>query len=50
MLAYLVLEFDLEPFPEDRQPQWIEFGGISLLKEDTIVAMKKRNRTEVKIA
>lgn len=46
MLAYMVLEFDLEPFPEDKQPQWIEFGGISLLKEDTYVVMKKRNRMD----
>lgn len=42
MLAYLVLNFEIEPFPEDRQPQWIEFGGVSLLKEDTYVTMKKR--------
>ena len=41
MLAYLVLNFEIEPFPQDRQPQWIEFGGVSLLKEDTYVAMKK---------
>jgi hypothetical protein len=44
MLAYLVLEFDMKPFPEDRQPQWIEFGGVSLLKEDTYVTMRKRDR------
>lgn len=44
MLAYLVLEFDLKPFPEDRQPEWIEFGGVSLLKDDTYVTMKKRAR------
>lgn len=43
MLAYLVLEFDMEPFPEDRQPQWMEFGGVSLLMDDTYVKMKKRN-------
>ena len=42
MLAYLVLNFEIEPFHEDRQPQWIEFGGVSLLKEDTYVTMKKR--------
>ena len=46
MLAYLVLNFEIEPFPENRQPQWIEFGGVSLLKEDTYVAMKKRVRTD----
>jgi hypothetical protein len=46
MLAYLVLEFDMKPFPENRQPQWIEFGGVSLLKEDTYVTMKKRDRVE----
>lgn len=46
MLAYLVLEFDMEPFPEDRQPQWIEFGGVSLLKEDTFVVMRKRATTD----
>jgi hypothetical protein len=46
MLAYLVLNFEIEPFPEDRQPQWIEFGGVSLLKEDTYVAMRKRERTD----
>jgi hypothetical protein len=52
MLAYLVLNFEIEPFPEDRQPQWIEFGGVSLLKEDTYVTMKKRvraNTTEEKM-
>jgi hypothetical protein len=49
MLAYLVLEFDMKPFPEDRQPQWIEFGGVSLLKEDTYVTMKKRERLESQI-
>jgi len=43
MLAYLVLKFDLEPFPEDRQPQWMEFGGLSLLVDDTYVKMKKRS-------
>lgn len=43
MLAYLVLEFDIEPFPEERRPQWIEFGGVSLLKEDTFVVMRKRS-------
>lgn len=42
MLAYLVLNFDMQPFPDDRQPQWIEFGGVSLLQEDTYVTMKKR--------
>jgi hypothetical protein len=42
MLAYLVLNFEIEPFPENRQPQWIEFGGVSLLKDETYVAMKKR--------
>jgi predicted 2-oxoglutarate/Fe(II)-dependent dioxygenase YbiX len=42
MLACLVLEFDMEPFPEDRQPQWMEFGGVSLLMDDTYVRMKKR--------
>lgn len=42
MLAYLVLNFEIEPFPEDRQPQWIGFGGVSLLNEDTYVAMRKR--------
>jgi hypothetical protein len=46
MLAYLVLNFEIEPFPEDRQPQWIEFGGISLLKEDTYVAMRRRAGTD----
>jgi len=46
MLAYLVLNFEIEPFPENRQPQWIEFGGVSLLKEDTYVVMKKRVRTD----
>ena len=46
MLAYLVLKFEIEPFPEDRQPQWIEFGGVSLLKEDTYVAMRKRAGTD----
>lgn len=46
MLAYLVLNFEIEPFPEDRQPQWIEFGGVSLLKEDTYLAMKKRTRSD----
>jgi hypothetical protein len=45
MLAYLVLNFEIEPFPEDRQPQWIEFGGVSLLKEDTYVVMKRRGST-----
>lgn len=45
MLAYLVLNFEIEPFPEDRQPQWIEFGGVSLLKEDTCVVMKRRGST-----
>ena len=53
MLAYLVLNFEIEPFPEDRQPQWIEFGGVSLLKEDTYVTIKKRttsNASEGKIA
>jgi hypothetical protein len=43
MLAYLVLEFDMEPFPEDRQPQWMEFGGVSLLMDDTYIRMKKRD-------
>lgn len=42
MLACLLLEFDMKPFPEDRQPEWIEFGGVSLLKEDTYVTMKRR--------
>ena len=46
MLAYLVLRFEIEPFPEDRQPQWIEFGGVSLLKEDTYVVMRNRERTD----
>jgi hypothetical protein len=46
MLAYLVLNFEIEPFPEDRQPQWIEFGGVSLLKEDTYVSMRKRASTD----
>lgn len=46
MLAYLVLNFEIESFPENRQPQWIEFGGVSLLKEDTYVVMKKRVRTD----
>jgi len=32
----------MEPFPEDRQPQWMEFGGVSLLMDDTYVRMKKR--------
>jgi len=32
----------MEPFPEDRQPQWMEFGGVSLLMDDTCVRMKKR--------
>jgi hypothetical protein len=49
MLAYLVLEFDIKPFPDDRQPQWIEVGGVSLLKEDTYVTMKKRDRVEDQI-
>jgi hypothetical protein len=43
MLAYLILEFDMEPFPKDRQPQWMEFGGVSLLMDDTFVKMRKRN-------
>ena len=53
MLAYLVLNFDIESFPEDRQPQWIEFGGVSLLKEDTYVVMRQRTTSgtvQVKIA
>jgi hypothetical protein len=53
MLAYLVLNFEIEPFPENRQPQWIEFGGVSLLKEDTYVTMRKRatsDASEEKIA
>jgi hypothetical protein len=41
MLAYLILEFDMETFPENRQPQWIEFGGVSLLMDDTYLRMKK---------
>lgn len=41
MLAYLVLNFDMQAFPEDRQPQWLEFGGVSLLAEDTYVEMRK---------
>jgi hypothetical protein len=49
MLAYLVLEFDMKPFPKDRQPQWVEFGGVSLLKEDAYVTMKKRDRVEDQI-
>ena len=43
MLAYFVFEFEIEAFPEDRQPQWMEFGGVSLLKEDTFVVMRKRS-------
>jgi hypothetical protein len=46
MLAYLVLNFDMKPFPEDRQPEWLEFGGVSLLKEDTYVTMKKRTEVD----
>lgn len=42
MLASLVLEFDMEPFPEDRQPEYIEFGGVKLLKENTVVRMRRR--------
>jgi hypothetical protein len=33
----------MEPFPENRQPQWMEFGGVSLLMDDTYVKMKKRD-------
>ena len=43
MLAYLALEFDMEPFPGDKQPQWMELGGVSLLMDDTYVKMKKRD-------
>lgn len=42
MLASLVLEFDMEPFAEDKQPEYIEFGGVKLLKENTIVRMRRR--------
>lgn len=42
MLGYLVLNFEIEPFPEERHPEWIEFGGVILLKEDTFVVMRKR--------
>lgn len=42
MLASLVLEFDMEAFPEDRQPEYIEFGGVKLLKEHTVVRMRRR--------
>lgn len=42
MLAYLVSEFEMEPFLADKQPEWIEFGGVSLLKENTTVRMRRR--------
>ncbi|KAM0716983.1 hypothetical protein Q7P37_006835 [Cladosporium fusiforme] len=42
MLAYLVLNFDMQPFPADKQPEYIEFGGVSLLLENTTVKMRRR--------
>lgn len=42
MLAYLVLHLDMQPFPADRQPEYIEFGGVSLLVESTFVRMRRR--------
>lgn len=46
MLAYLVLNFDMQPFPADKQPEYIEFGGVSLLLENTTVKMRRRAEEE----
>jgi hypothetical protein len=42
MLAYLVVEFELRPSPEDGRPERVGFGGVRLLKEGTVVRMRKR--------